>query len=87
MSHQNRLGTTALVAIAIQLIMALLWAGSAANQINRIEGHMERLTALEIREARLEEQTDHLREALIRIEVKLDSIVEEEAKDGSCQSR
>jgi len=81
MSQQQRLSATAIVAIGIQLVMAVLWAGSAANQINRIEDHMERLNALEIREARLEEQTEHLREALIRIEAKLDYILHQEAQN------
>ena len=58
--------------LTMQTMAALLWAGAAAERLSQLENERGRLTSLEIRAARLEEQTDHLRAALIRIEEKLD---------------
>ncbi|MEO1658905.1 MAG: hypothetical protein AAFR65_14420 [Pseudomonadota bacterium] len=59
-------------ALTMQTIAALLWAGAAAERLSQLELERGRLTALEVRAARLEEQTDHLRTTLARIEQKLD---------------
>ncbi|MEM6914573.1 MAG: hypothetical protein AAF511_11415 [Pseudomonadota bacterium] len=59
-------------ALTMQTIAALLWAGAAAERLSQLEHERGRLTALEVRTARLEEQTDHLRATLARIEQKLD---------------
>jgi len=58
--------------IGIQSVMGLLWIGAASNRLNTLEASMEQMAALEIRSARLEEQSLHLRDAVGRIEAKLD---------------
>ncbi|NRA31246.1 MAG: hypothetical protein HRU11_13405 [Parvularculaceae bacterium] len=58
--------------IGVQSVMALLWVGAASNRLNQLEASMDQMAALEIRAARLEEQSLHLRDALGRIEAKLD---------------
>ena len=66
--------------LAVQTMAALLWAGAAAERLSQLEHERGRLAALEVRAARLEEQTGHLRTALIRIEDKLDrALVGEQA--------
>lgn len=61
------------VALAAQTVTALLWLGSAANRLETLEAGLDHVSSLEVRAARLEEQTQHLRDALSRIEGKLDT--------------
>ncbi|MEE4212603.1 MAG: hypothetical protein V2I43_25435 [Parvularcula sp.] len=73
----NKLVSAVTAAVAVQSIAALLWAGAAANRLAQIEEELGERPALEVRTARLEEQTSHLNAALVRIETKLDRALEE----------
>lgn len=73
MSPQNLRFPVAMAAtLGLQSVMALLWIGAASNRLNHLEASLDRMASLEIRAARLEEQSLHLRDALGRIEAKLD---------------
>ncbi len=65
-------------AFAVQSAAALLWAGAAANRLEQLEQAQGLRPALEVRIARLEEQTAHLNAALGRIENKLDRALAED---------
>jgi hypothetical protein len=55
-----------------QTVAALVWAGSAAERLAQLENTPPQIDRLVERTARLEEQNDHIRTTLIRIERKLD---------------
>lgn len=78
MNLSQRVAAGLIVAVVIQMVTALLWAGAAAQRLDQLESRLERLAYLEVSAARLEEQSAHLRAALARIEDKLDSALCEE---------
>lgn len=69
------------VAIIVQTITAILWVGAASNRLDQIETQLTGMTALEVRSARLEEQSLFLRDAVQRIETKLDRALTEKSDD------
>ena len=69
------------VAIGLQTVMAVLWVGAASARLNHLEASLSRMSALEVRAARLEEQSLHLRDALHRIEAKLDYALHSEGEE------
>lgn len=72
MTVPERVGVAFLATVLMQIVVGLVWAGSAAQRLDYLEQQMGRSAALEVRAARLEEQNIHLRQALERIEEKLD---------------
>ncbi|MEM9421175.1 MAG: hypothetical protein AAF986_01500 [Pseudomonadota bacterium] len=56
-----------------QTVTALIWAGAAAERLTQLETKVDQTQALIERTARLEEQTDHIRQTLVRIEQKIDA--------------
>ncbi|MBI1236687.1 MAG: hypothetical protein GC188_08400 [Alphaproteobacteria bacterium] len=60
-------------ALAMQTGGALIWAGAAGERLNRLEAEAELHEAASERLARLEEQIGQAREALSRIERRLDN--------------
>ncbi|NNU16989.1 hypothetical protein HK107_11725 [Parvularcula sp. ZS-1/3] len=68
------------MALCVQLIAALLWAGAAAHRLTALEAKLTALPALDVRAARLEEQTVHLSAQMTRIEMKLDRALHEESQ-------
>ena len=67
-------------ALVLEMIAGLLWVGSAAHRIHLLESRLSALASVEIRAARLEEQTIHLRAAVARMEAKLDEALAEERR-------
>ncbi|MCQ8184234.1 hypothetical protein [Parvularcula maris] len=80
MTATQRYAAAAAAAVTIQVIAGLLWAGAAAQRLQTLEARLDRLSALEVQAARLEEQSTSLRTALARIEGKLDRVLTEEAQ-------
>jgi hypothetical protein len=76
----QRYAAAAGAALTIQVVAGLLWAGAAAQRLQTLEAQLSRMATLEVRAARLEEQTVHLRSALQRIELKLDRALTEEPR-------
>ena len=67
-----RLAIAIASALMVQTMAGLLWAGAAAERLAQLENERGRMADLEVRAARLEEQSDHLRTTLLRIKNKLD---------------
>ena len=61
-----------LVAVAIQTAGALLWAGGAAARISALEARVEGQGSVAERLARLEEQTVAVRQAVERLERRME---------------
>ncbi|GGY53169.1 hypothetical protein [Parvularcula lutaonensis] len=78
MTMPQRIVVALSTALCVQMIAALLWAGAAAQRLDTLEEQLRRMAVLEVRAARLEEQTLHLRSALDRIENKLDRALHDE---------
>jgi hypothetical protein len=78
-SDPARIAADLSAVLLVQTITGLLWAGAAAARLNHLEAQLGGVSALEVRAARLEEQTLHLRAALGRIEAKLDRALTDEA--------
>ena len=66
--------------LLVQTVTAVLWVGAASNRLAQLEAHQARMSALEVRAARLEEQTLHLRDTMLRIEAKLDRALTEDER-------
>ena len=60
--------------VLVQTFGALIWAGAAAERISHAEAEASRVQELAERAVRLEAQGASMREALIRIEAKLDRL-------------
>lgn len=60
--------------LAAQTAAALLWAGAAAERLEQLEARVDATSELTVRTARLEEQAEHIRDTLVRIEGKLDDV-------------
>lgn len=71
---KNRLGTSVLVALAIQAATTLVWAGAAAERILVLERHMAENRPVAERLARLEARLDAVHAHLNRIEEKVDQL-------------
>lgn len=67
-----RLSLAALLAVAIQTALALLWSGAAAERLSQVEARTNASAELVVRVARLEEQIAAMRAQLVRIEAKLE---------------
>lgn len=80
MTDSRRILTAVAVALTLELVAGLLWVGAAAQRIALLEARLSTLSALEVRAARLEEQTAHLRTAVARMETKLDQALREEPR-------
>ncbi len=72
--NDHRLVLTLSGAMVVQTAMALIWAGGAAERLSQLESRIDQGNMLIERTARLEEQTDHIRHTLVRIEEKIDSV-------------
>ena len=59
-------------AIVMQAVAGLVWAGAAAERLEQLERRVVSSEELRVRTARLEEQTIHIRETVVRIESKID---------------
>ena len=62
-------------AIVMQAVAGLIWAGAAAERLEQLERRVDASAELRVRTARLEEQSDHIRATVVRIENKLDARV------------
>lgn len=71
--RQEKLLLTFGAVILVQTITALLWAGGAAERLSSLETQLDQSQRLMERTARLEEQTEYIRDTLIRIEKKIDT--------------
>ena len=69
-----RIPVAVLVAVAIQTAGALLWAGGAAARISALEARVEGQGSVAERLARLEEQTVAVRQAVERLERRMEVI-------------
>ncbi|MEM6648696.1 MAG: hypothetical protein AAF603_00435 [Pseudomonadota bacterium] len=69
---ENRVLMALAGVIFAQTVTGLLWAGAAAERLDQLERKVDNGQTLIERTARLEEQTDHIRETLVRIEGKID---------------
>ena len=67
-----RIPGAVLVAVAIQTAGALLWAGGAAARISALEARVEGQGSVAERLARLEEQTVAVRQAVERLERRME---------------
>ena len=67
-----RIPVAVLVAVAIQTAGALLWAGGAAARISALEARVEGQGSVAERLARLEEQTVAVRQAVERLERRME---------------
>ncbi|WP_296815403.1 hypothetical protein [Brevundimonas sp.] len=67
-----RIPAAVLVAVAIQTAGALLWAGGAAARISALEARVEGQGSVAERLARLEEQTVAVRQAVERLERRME---------------
>lgn len=67
-----RLSLAALVAVAAQTALALLWTGAAAERLRALEAKSAASAELSVRIARLEEQVIAMRAQLVRMETKLE---------------
>ena len=70
--QEPRIATLLGGTLAAQMIACLLWAGSAAERLSQLEAKLDDSAELRVRVARLEENTEHIQDTLVRIEAKLD---------------
>ena len=68
-----RIPVAVLVAVAIQTAGALLWAGGAAARISALEARVEGQGSVAERLVRLEEQTVAVRQAVERLERRMEA--------------
>ena len=73
MNDTKRVLSAVITALILELIAGLLWVGAAAHRISHLESRLAALASVEVRAARLEEQTAYLRAGIERIEGKLDA--------------
>ena len=59
-------------ALLVQMALALLWSGAAAERLSALERKSDATAELVVRTARLEEQLAAIRAQLVRIETKLE---------------
>lgn len=72
MSEIRRVPVAIIVALAVQTIGGLIWAGGAAARIASLEESVGEQRTVAERLARLEEQSQSTREAVERIERRLE---------------
>ncbi|QTN19170.1 hypothetical protein HZ989_13230 [Brevundimonas sp. AJA228-03] len=72
MDDIRKLATGLAVALVVQTIGGLVWAGSAATRIATLEDRVDEQRLVAERLARLEEQGIATRAALMRIETRLE---------------
>jgi outer membrane murein-binding lipoprotein Lpp len=70
----KRISITIVVLVLVQTFSALIWAGAAGERIAHAEEEAGRVQELSERAARLEVQAGAMREALTRIEAKMDRL-------------
>lgn len=70
----RRIPLALIAMVLLQTFGALLWAGAAAERISHAEAEASRVQELAERAVRLEAQSAAMREALIRIEAKVDRL-------------
>lgn len=75
----RKIAVSLATALVLQVAAGLLWAGAAAHRLAYLETQLAEMSTLEVRAARLEEQTAHMRTTLARIETKLDHALTREA--------
>lgn len=68
----RQVSAAVLVAIALQAVAALLWAGKASARIDEMQRRLEAQAPVAERLARLETQAEASRQSLIRIEARLE---------------
>ena len=75
-SLEKRIPLALIAAILLQTGGALIWAGAASQRLNALEQvNIDRPQMLD-RITRLEEQSDFVRGSLVRIETRLDRLLE-----------
>lgn len=71
----KRVPIALIVVILMQTAGALSWAGAATQRLAQVERQTQAQSSWAERTARLEEQSQHMRSSLQRIEEKLDDLV------------
>jgi hypothetical protein len=68
----RQISAAVLVAVALQAVAALLWAGKASARIDDMQRRLEAQAPVAERLARLEAQAEASRQSLVRIEARLE---------------